>query len=266
MITFLSHTAPSYRLEAPVVECGHSYQCYIRVERLYKHELRKIVLPLFLMVLISAASLGLEPEATNDRLLVPTIMVLAISGFFQVIQEAVPKQPIVTKLDTYITCCMAMVLITVLETLTVKVVLDRSRWGVDEYTAIGIPSQCGNDGELQCPRTGEIDRTASRYSLAERIDLGMQLGVLLVWVVPHIILLWFHHKAVPVRLQSNCFRRTVYRLTIPWMVVQSWKSCEEFVKQTAQSATRGQKAKARPPRSERYLTRARSTSSTGLSL
>lgn len=156
------------------------------------------------MVLISAASLGLEPEATNDRLLVPTIMILAISGFFQVIQEAVPKQPTVTKLDTYITLCMGMVLSIVLETLTVKFVLDGARWGMDNYTSLDNPSdapsqRCGENGDLQCPRMGEIDRSAGVYAIAERIDLGMQLGVLLLWVVPHAVLVCFHHKAVPVR-------------------------------------------------------------------
>ena len=205
LITYLSHTAPNYKLHAPVVKCGDSYKCFIRVERLYGYELRKIVVPLFLMVLISAASLGLEPEATNDRLLVPTIMILAISGFFQVIAEAVPKQPTTTKLDTYITFCMGMVLCTVLETLVVKVVLDGSRWGMDQYIANGIDasSQCGNAGELQCPRTGEIDRTAYRYAIAERIDLGMQLVVFLVWVVPHVVFLCWHEWAVPVRFQPT---------------------------------------------------------------
>lgn len=44
LITYLSHTAPNYRLEAPVVTCGNSYTCAVRVERVYEYELRKVVL------------------------------------------------------------------------------------------------------------------------------------------------------------------------------------------------------------------------------
>ena len=207
--SYLSQSVVHYMLAPPWVSTtatfpnaqkGSGYVVDIRIERLYKYELRKIVLPLFVIVLIATTSLGLEPESTNDRIIIPTIMVLAISGFLQVILETVPKQPTVTKLDQYILSCWFFILSVVVETLAVKVVLERARFlppplnisaveemgGEDEEAGVTMETQsywrCDlEDPRMQCPKLGEIDRTASAYHVAELMDYFAIICVLLFW-------------------------------------------------------------------------------------
>jgi hypothetical protein len=126
--------------------------------------------------------------------------VLAISGFLQVILETVPKQPTVTKLDQYILSCWFFILSVVVETLAVKVVLERARFlppplntsaveemgGEDEEAGVTMETQsywrCDlEDPRMQCPKLGEIDRTASAYHVAELMDYFAIICVLLFW-------------------------------------------------------------------------------------
>jgi hypothetical protein len=189
----LSEAVVHYELEKPWLSTkslksnaqpGSGYIVDIRVQRKYKYELRKIVLPLFVLVLIASTSFGLEPESTNDRVIVPAVMTLAISGFFQVIQEVVPNQPTMTKLDKYIIFCWIFIIFIVTETLAVKLALEHTRFMPTVDDSADSDSPCNSQEQQRpqwCPRMGEIDRTSSTYHVAEIMDKGAICCVLLFW-------------------------------------------------------------------------------------
>ena len=192
--TTVSQAVVHYELKKPWVSTarpdakpGSGYIVDVRVQRKYEYELRKIVLPLFVLVLIASSSLGLEPESTNDRVIVPAVMTLAISGFFQVIQGVVPNQPTMTKLDKYTIFCWLCIVSVVLETLAVKVVLEQTRFMPFAGNATGEDSAhndspCNSPQRAQwCPKMGEIDRASSAYHVAESMDTWAIYGVLLFW-------------------------------------------------------------------------------------
>lgn len=188
----LSEAVVHYTLEPPWLttkadidgaKTGSGYVVDIRVERKYMYVLRKIVLPLFVLVLIASTSFGLEPENTGDRVIVPAVMTLAISGYFQVMQQVVPNQPIMTKLDKYIIFCWIFIVFIVMETLAVQLVLDNTRFMPFAGKATGdSDSPCNSQQQPQwCPKMGEIDRTSNDYQVAEMMDRGAISCVLLFW-------------------------------------------------------------------------------------
>eukprot|EP01043_Picozoa_sp_COSAG02_P029746 COSAG02_NODE_1864_length_10606_cov_17.350148_11_plen_701_part_00 len=187
----LSEAVVHYKLEEPWLmtkssksnAAGSGYIVDIRVQRKYKYELRTIVLPLFVLVLIASASFGLEPESTNDRVIVPAVMTLAISGFFQVIQKLVPNQPTMTKLDKYVIFCWIFLIFIVMETLAVKLVLEYTRFVPTGEDSADSDSPCTSQQQPPqwCPRMGEVDRTSSTYRVAEVMDKGAVCCVLLFW-------------------------------------------------------------------------------------
>ena len=102
---------------------------YLRIERHYQYEMHKIVAPLFIIVLMSAASFGLEPDATDQRIAAPIGMMLATIGVMYTIQGDLPKVPKSTKLDTYINVCIFLILLVVVQTIGLKQYLEGSRFG-----------------------------------------------------------------------------------------------------------------------------------------
>ena len=156
-----------------------SWARYIKIERRFEYELRKVVQPLFFIVLFAMSSFGLEPDETNDRVAAPTGMMLAVIGFQYVIQETVPKQPQVTRLDRYIVWCMAIIIMIVAQSLAQKQLLE-STIAARNGTAIY--------GEMEI---GDVDRNGLWYSRAERIDTLCTLLCLMTWVLPHAIVYWY---------------------------------------------------------------------------
>ena len=63
---------------------------YLRIERKFEYELRKIVLPLFIVVLTAMSSFGLDLEDTDNRIGAPIDMMLATIAFQYVILETMP--------------------------------------------------------------------------------------------------------------------------------------------------------------------------------
>ena len=102
---------------------------YLRIERHYQYEVHKIIVPLFIIVLMSAASFGLEPDATDQRIAAPIGMMLATIGVMYTIQGEVPKVPESTWIDTYINVCIFMIALVVAQTIGLKQYLEGARFG-----------------------------------------------------------------------------------------------------------------------------------------
>ena len=75
---------------------------------------------------MSAASFGLEPDATDQRIAAPLGMMLATIGVMYTIQGDLPKVPKSTKLDTYINVCIFLILLVVVQTIGLKQYLEGS--------------------------------------------------------------------------------------------------------------------------------------------
>jgi hypothetical protein len=201
----LSEAILNYTLEAPWVDnrpgsfngegpsSGH--HVYIRIERRYGYELQKIVLPLFFIVLFAMSSFGLEPDETSDRVGAPTGMMLAVIGFQYVIQETVPKQPQVTRLDTYIFWCMAIIIMIVAQSLAQKQLLESTL----------MQNVTVQYGELEI---ADVDRNGLWYARAEWIDTCCALLCFLVWVVPHAVIYWYIDdlEALPCKLGTKILK------------------------------------------------------------
>ena len=189
---------------------------YLRVERRYQYELRKIVFPLFIIVLMAMASLGLEPDKTDARIAAPTGMMLATIGFQYVIQETMPKLAEATRLDNYITVCMLLIMLVVGETLFVKQWLEgMERFGGATLVAPppppGTPPPPPGTPPPPPPSTttmlGESTRAINKQSKAyvqmEWMDFGSVMIGLGLWVLPHMLLFWTPKKWTKWLLQNS---------------------------------------------------------------
>ena len=147
---YLSEAIVHYRLAQPLVEArdyerpdwkelgyhesvrykrSDMHTVYLRIQRYYQYEMHKVVFPLFIIVLMSAASFGLEPDETEARMACPVGMMLATIGVMYTIQGDLPKVPKSTKLDTYINVCIFLILLVVVQTIALKQYLEGGRFG-----------------------------------------------------------------------------------------------------------------------------------------
>lgn len=91
--------------------------------RRYNFYYLKILLPLWLLVLTSAASFMLEPEELPGRFEFLTTVLLAIVGFLYIVQESIPKIGFLTVIDKVV----ILSLITVVLSIFVSVLIERNQ-------------------------------------------------------------------------------------------------------------------------------------------
>jgi hypothetical protein len=198
--TYLSETLQAvYTLEKPWIEARDEeelrnpkhHTVYLRVERQYEYELRKIFFPLFIIVLMAMASLGLEPDKTDARIATPTGMMLATIGFQYVIQSEMPKVATRTSMDDYVNLCMLLIMLVVAETLFAKQWLEGKRFSeaslAPEPEPEPEPEPPSRDTMLG-ESTAAINRNSRQYVQMEWLDT-VSVGIaLLAWVLPHMVL------------------------------------------------------------------------------
>ena len=170
---------------------------YLRIERKYKYELRKIVFPLFIIVLMSMASFGLEPDKTDARIAAPTGMMLATIGFQYVILETMPKNPSPTRLDWYVTTCMLLIILVVAETLFVKQYLEGGRLSGATVSEDNVTM------EVLGESTAVIQRNSREYVAMEWVDWGFAWGSFALWFLPHCLLFGLPRNWVAFVFQST---------------------------------------------------------------
>jgi hypothetical protein len=188
-----------------------THTVYLRLERKYQYELRKIVFPLFIIVVMAMASLGLEPDKTDARIAAPTGMMLATIGFQYVILETMPKNPQATRLDHYVTFCMLLILMVVAETLFVKQYLEGWRWA--DAKLVPSPPPPGSPAPEPEPEptvttmlgesTSKINKQSREYVAMEWLDFGSVVIAVVLWIIPHILLFWLPKKYVQSALQNS---------------------------------------------------------------
>eukprot|EP01043_Picozoa_sp_COSAG02_P044821 COSAG02_NODE_4038_length_5874_cov_2.627661_4_plen_491_part_00 len=184
---FASPQIVHYQLASPLLSCsqqkagdgkdqkGIGYIVGIRVERKFMFELRKMVLPLFMIVNMATTSFGLEPDETGARIAAPTGMLLATIGFQYVILENVPKTPTITKMDKYVNICIVLIVLVVVETLVLKMILERGVTALSSQRNIAT-----------------VDKKSKQWQLAESIDTCCALALVVLWIIPHILLFTVH--------------------------------------------------------------------------
>ena len=202
--SFLSEAIVHYKLAPPWVEArdyekpdwkelGYDspmkykrpwmHTVYLRIERHYQYEVHKIIVPLFIIVLMSAASFGLEPDATDQRIAAPIGMMLATIGVMYTIQGEVPKVPESTWIDTYINVCIIMIALVVGQTIALKQYLEGARFGnvatverFDNGTARGAATT-NVVGERSI---ASIHKDSVEWVMAENVDF-ICMGIALVF-------------------------------------------------------------------------------------
>ena len=216
--THLSETLEAvYTLKKPWIEDREEqkkknpkhHTVYFRVERQYEYELRKIFYPLFIIVLMAMASLGLEPDKTDARIATPTGMMLATIGFQYVIQTEMPKVATRTSMDDYVNLCMLLILLVVAETLFAKQWLEGSRFSEASLTPEPEPEpepEPASRNTMLGESTAAINRGSREYVQMEWLDT-VSVGIaLLAWVLPHMVLFlgtWLYYDKTKQMVQSS---------------------------------------------------------------
>lgn len=220
--THLSETLEAvYTLEKPWIEARDQeelrkiqkkknpkhHTVYFRVERQYEYELRKIFYPLFIIVLMAMASLGLEPDKTDARIATPTGMMLATIGFQYVIQTEMPKVATRTRMDDYVNLCMLLILLVVAETLFAKQWLEGKRFSEASLAPEPEPEpEPASRNTMLGESTAAINRGSREYVQMEWLDT-VSVGIaLLAWVLPHMVLFlgtWLYYDKTKQMVQSS---------------------------------------------------------------
>lgn len=184
---FASPRIVHYELASPLLSCtrrkagekdgeqGDGYIVGIRVERRFMFELRKMVLPLFMIVNMAATSFGLEPDETGTRIAAPTGMLLATIGFQYVILENVPKTPTITNMDKYVNTCIVLIVLVVLQTLVLKMILERGATSLSTQRNVAT-----------------VDKKSKQWRLAEAVDTYCAVAFACFWIIPHALLFTVH--------------------------------------------------------------------------
>lgn len=122
----------TYANESPLIFINtHSANTYLVVDRMWQNYAVKMILPLFMLVLISTMSYAIDPGAPPARVAFSVALILSIVTFNLIVSQGLPAINYATLLDWYVWYCFVYTVGALAEYAVVNNLIVTKRWGIE---------------------------------------------------------------------------------------------------------------------------------------
>eukprot|EP00301_Raphidiophrys_heterophryoidea_P011695 c17873_g1_i1.p1 GENE.c17873_g1_i1~~c17873_g1_i1.p1 ORF type:complete len:789 (+),score=138.37 c17873_g1_i1:25-2391(+) len=126
---------PAVLLEHTNEEGERSVTYAVRIERLLMPYIGSVILPLFLIVLLTMLPMLISPEDLADRCNVVLTLLLTAVALYFVVKQGLPQVPYITVMEKYVSCSIFLISLIAAESALVSVLSPRAARNLDIVTA-----------------------------------------------------------------------------------------------------------------------------------